>query len=295
MCRLLFLLDTTHKKNKILSFLAQSNNDKNNNIKTLPTVSPEFNVSVTSATSLRLQNHLDGFGLSWLDKNKKWNLYKKPFVYTEDKFIEKKIDSFDSNIIIGHIRNKTLSSPQLRNTHPFIYKNQIFCHNGCIENFLKNKSIIFEKINIKYKKCIKGETDSEYLFYFLLSCKDNICRRGGVADNSETLNSGDTVERVCTKRTNNNNDEEITENELLLDSFTFFFETLQKMNIFITANIIFSTNNSCVISRFIINPKSNDESLLLYYDNTDGLIITTEPITPNYHLIAENSIIIINL
>lgn len=58
------------------------------------------------------------------------------------------------------------------NTHPFQYNSYVFCHNGKIINFLKYKSLILKNIDNKYIEKIKGETDSEYIFFLLLTLDD---------------------------------------------------------------------------------------------------------------------------
>lgn len=45
----------------------------------------------------------------------------------------------------------------------------VFAHNGNIKNFEKYKKRIYSKINQTLRRFILGETDSEYIFYFLLS------------------------------------------------------------------------------------------------------------------------------
>jgi len=71
---------------------------------------------------------------------------------------------------------------------------------------LKTKRHLFRKF---YREIIDKILDELSLIKkFIRSKKNksikNICRRGGVADETETLNSGDTVERVYFNKNNNN-------------------------------------------------------------------------------------------
>jgi predicted glutamine amidotransferase len=213
------------------------------------------------------KQHLDGFGFGWLDKKNKWQHYKKSFVYTEDPHLEKNLDKMShSSFIVGHIRNKTIGDRSIENTHPFIYKNQLFCHNGVVRDFLIHKEKIMEKIDKKYRSCIKGETDSEHLFYLLLTCIDSIQQR---------------------------------EPTRLIDGFHLFFRILQEMNLCVWANIIFATDKTCIITRYVVQPtdkKPKKKARFLYYhDSEEGMIISTRPILKGSHLIKENSILQISL
>ena len=263
MCRLLFLLNHGEQTNKNLihSFLLQ----------TLETPNQEF-IQKTQIDTYTLHNkiikkHLDGFGFCWLE-NKKWNVYKNPVIYTEDKNLPKKIDKMvHSNVIIGHIRNKTIGDKTVNNTHPFYHKNMVFSHNGWVKDFANHKDKIIEKIDPKYKKFIKGETDSEYLFYLLVTCKDIIEKR-----------------------------KKDKESVVLENTIALFLDVLRELELDILANIIFATKNTCVIMRYSIQPKNKKKTpLLLYYDDTDGLIISTQPMTESSKLLKENSWIMIEL
>jgi predicted glutamine amidotransferase len=63
-----------------------------------------------------------------------------------------------SRILLSHVRKSTEGSISLTNTHPFIYKDWIFCHNGSIHNADRLVLPGFE---------YEGTTDSERFFKFL--------------------------------------------------------------------------------------------------------------------------------
>jgi len=178
--------------------------------------------SVTNKNTPGLENnrdfnfHLDGYGFIFYYNNK-ISIYKSSLLYKNDlnfNFIKEKFDK--SNIIIGHIRaTKTefIDNICYNNTHPFWFENNYWCHNGSISPFEEKYFLQF--INQKYKKSIKGNTDSEILFYIFLSIKDKV-------DNIE--------------KTWNN-----------------FFELLSQFKSAISANIVYCNDNYIYISRFINN------------------------------------------
>lgn len=254
MCRIFFIMNTKNKKEKIMNFLSQSTHK----VKNTPGVDNSYENS----------RHLDGFGFSWIS-GKQWKTYKSPVLHVNDAHFEKQVPSIvKSHIIIGHIRNKIYGNASKENTHPFFFKNQVFFHNGFVKDFMKHKSAIMGKINKKYHSHIKGETDSECLFYLFLTIKDMVYSPSMV-------------------------DQSMVE-QSMVDVSKLFFQTLKDMKLTCLVNIVFADEKYVVISRYSIlqKPTNKDSNLSLYYDNTDGIVISSEPITDNYKLFPENSILI---
>ena len=107
--------------------------------------------------------HTDGWGIAYLDQKGKFVIKKSPKAIFEDPESKKTLD-FKTNLLIAHVRKKSGSEISLKNTHPFKAKHSllgecVFCHNGAIED-----DIQFDQ---KYKP--RGKTDSERLFYSILS------------------------------------------------------------------------------------------------------------------------------
>ncbi|MBU0470689.1 MAG: class II glutamine amidotransferase [Nanoarchaeota archaeon] len=108
--------------------------------------------------------HDSGWGAAYLNKDKEWVLKKsiKP-IYDDPSLNE--IRKIKTNLFILHIRKKIGSEISHDNTHPFRSDDEqkketfIFCHNGFID----------EKITFDPKYELKGETDSEKLFYSILT------------------------------------------------------------------------------------------------------------------------------
>jgi glutamine amidotransferase len=252
MCRIFFLIRNNNLEQKakyIKSFLKQSDHTAKN---TPGLDNPYEHV-----------NHKDGYGFAWRNSNNvKWNAYKSPMLYKKDPWIKTHIkDIAQSPIIIGHIRNKTIGESKIENTHPFVYENQIFVHNGFIENFEMHRNKLLRKIAAKYKPHIKGETDSEVLFYLFLT--------------------------ICDKVTENNDT-----NKYKI-AFEKMFSSLKRMKLHFFANIIYANDKISVITRYSFFP--NKTQLSLYLDISNGILITSEPITPNSVEIEEDSVIVIQI
>jgi glutamine amidotransferase len=69
-----------------------------------------------------------------------------------------------STMVMGHIRNASIGGHSLENTHPFVDGNWAFCHNGTIDVH----SVFRQRLAPERRRRLKGETDSEVLFQWLL-------------------------------------------------------------------------------------------------------------------------------
>lgn len=107
--------------------------------------------------------HADGWGVAYLDQQGKLIIKKSTKAIFDDPTV-KKLYHLKTNLFIVHVRKKAGSEVSIKNTHPFKAKHAllgecVFCHNGVIKD-----EITFDP---HYK--IKGKTDSECLFYSILS------------------------------------------------------------------------------------------------------------------------------
>ncbi|KKL17931.1 hypothetical protein LCGC14_2480610 [marine sediment metagenome] len=104
-----------------------------------------------------------GWGIGYY-KNDNAKVQKQPIPAFESKRFQEIARSIRSEMFVSHVRYSTQGELSSENTHPFKYKNWIFAHNGNID--IRDK--LLECLNTKFKNAIKGETDSEVFFYWLL-------------------------------------------------------------------------------------------------------------------------------
>lgn len=148
----------------------------------------------------KIESLKDGYGIAWYQYNK-WNNYKNNIHHIHDTNYNDIINNIRSNIIIAHLRqvynNKNkknlLEEKIIENNHPFYYKDWVFVLHGDLffkgkDNVFKyqshHKEPIFKEIIIKllnhilpkYKKMIKGKTDSEIIFYLFLSMWEKLSK-----------------------------------------------------------------------------------------------------------------------
>jgi predicted glutamine amidotransferase len=146
MCRLLFYIPNNNPQKTLTTFLNQAKQVKN---------TPDLE------NILDTDFHLDGCGFAWLNENK-W--YCQKFVQ-----IPQSINLPESSLYVGHLRSQgdSIASPALQNCHPFVHDKYIFCHNGKIFDYAF--PILLEYIDPQLVPNIQGQTDSESIFYLLLS------------------------------------------------------------------------------------------------------------------------------
>ncbi|MBX3229461.1 MAG: class II glutamine amidotransferase [Labilithrix sp.] len=72
------------------------------------------------------------------------------------------------NVLVAHVRQKTIGPTRIENTHPFVQSGWVFAHNGT----LKDYEWIREAISIERRAQLRGDTDSEVLFAYVLTHLD---------------------------------------------------------------------------------------------------------------------------
>jgi predicted glutamine amidotransferase len=139
-------------------------------------------------------------------------------------------------------------------------------HNGFITDFEKCRTSIIEKISAKYISHIKGETDSEVLFFLFLTIRDSVMSTA-----------------------------EIAKDVLLMKTMKKMVSGLKRMRIEFFANIVYSDKTHAVITRYSYNT-GNIPNLSLYWNIIpDGIIVSSEPVGDSYKEIRENSIHVLDI
>lgn len=118
--------------------------------------------------------HADGWGLAVHSDQTGWELHRNPVRAGDcDRFKELAAHA-KGEILVAHIRKRTVGPIGLRNTHPFRRGEFIFAHNGTIPGVDQ----LVARTSVERAAEVEGQTDSERLFAFLLSRIDS----GGTID-----------------------------------------------------------------------------------------------------------------
>ncbi|CAN0534339.1 unnamed protein product, partial [Laminaria digitata] len=74
-----------------------------------------------------------------------------------------------AHTVIAHVRRATVGGTSIENTHPFHHGRWIFAHNGTVPNFPAVRDRMIGHIDPLLRNDIEGTTDSEHVFYYLIS------------------------------------------------------------------------------------------------------------------------------
>ncbi|MDP9033765.1 MAG: class II glutamine amidotransferase [Myxococcota bacterium] len=120
------------------------------------------------------RDHRDGWGLAVFDEEGGWRVDKGVACASEDARFHSLAVGSRGEMLVSHVRQKTIGETSLVNTHPFKRGRWVFAHNGTV----KDIAWLHEHSSAKRLAEVCGETDSELLFAWLLTCLD----QAGVAD-----------------------------------------------------------------------------------------------------------------
>jgi glutamine amidotransferase len=245
MCRIFFSINNPNISNSIFLFLQQSHLHIPNT-PYYPKTPPRENQ--------------DGFGFAWF-AGSAWDSYKNTKVYNEDPNIDKIVKKLHrKKIILGHLRRKLYGKISYENTQPFIYKKYVFMHNGYLSNFTENKSKLLKYVDPELIPEIKGNTDSEIMFFMLVSI---------FSKNVENI-------------------------ENLIFSIKKLFHILKILEIPNISNVVFSNGAISIACRYQYNMPNHKPYYSLYYDIENGITISSEPVSLHPVLVPKNSMMLIN-
>ena len=207
-------------------------------------------------------------------------------------------DTFaDYPLVIGHLRNAQLVdvpksiidgplSASPKNTHPFYHKNHVFMHNGRFDDahLPSMRQWFRENILPDYWQHVKGNTDSECVFYLLLS---TIKRREWIYRDIDMLEG-----KGCKSP---------SKSEELRDAVRECFRLLgSKFHLYI-ANFIYADKDYSIVGRLEKNATAQGKRVDSLYmaaasKNTKELLFTTEHLdkTQKYELVNWGTIFVIN-
>ncbi len=113
----------------------------------------------------------DGFGIGWYVPEV--NYEPVTFVSVNPAWSNRNLRNLAPKIktdcMIAHVRAASVGEVSESNCHPFQYKNILMAHNGGVENFSRIKRDIRTPLSDEMYNWIKGQTDSEHIFAYLLN------------------------------------------------------------------------------------------------------------------------------
>ncbi|WP_372365029.1 class II glutamine amidotransferase [Candidatus Uabimicrobium sp. HlEnr_7] len=125
-------------------------------------------VGTENALSIQSNYHSDGWGVAYYVQGVP-HIIKSIEAAVHDSIFQKISGVVSSETVVAHIRKATLGSKNILNVHPFQFGKWVFVHNGNIENFAQHRRPLLAMVAPELRRFILGQTDSEIMFYFILS------------------------------------------------------------------------------------------------------------------------------
>lgn len=125
-------------------------------------------VHAENALLQQSEHHRDGWGVAYYRADAP-HIVKSANTACDDELYRRVSSLVSSRTVLAHIRKATAGDADFLNTHPFQYGRWVFAHNGKIGHFDRVRPKILAKIAPEFRASIQGETDSECVFFLILS------------------------------------------------------------------------------------------------------------------------------
>jgi len=112
--------------------------------------------------------HPDGWGVAFYVDGSP-HVTKNPITAMGDQLFHRLSGVVSSQTVVAHVRKATRGDKTVLNCHPFQYGRWVFAHNGDVPDFERHRSALVDRVAPELRRFILGETDSEVLFYILMT------------------------------------------------------------------------------------------------------------------------------
>jgi len=137
---------------------------------------------ISEKNSLRKQSieHPDGWGIAYYDRGAIPEVAHGLGPAHSDPEFERVSNLLSSHAVLAHVRLASVGGVHRCNAHPFLHGAWAFAHNGTVTDFQQHQAALEAEIDVSFRSCIRGETDSERCFYIFmtrlraLACSDEL-------------------------------------------------------------------------------------------------------------------------
>ncbi len=116
----------------------------------------------------RGEKHGDGWGVGYF-ANDEPQLIRRPTAAAESPEFREVAHRVTSPTVLAHVRQASVGERLSANTHPFAFGRWLFMHNGTVTGFKHVRPSLLEETDPELGRRIAGTTDSEHVFFWLLS------------------------------------------------------------------------------------------------------------------------------
>lgn len=125
-------------------------------------------VEAENALASQSTKHPDGWGIGWFVDDDAYVVKSSNAAHACERF-QRASTRLTSHTFLVHVRRATVGVVDHANAHPFRFGRWLFAHNGTLFGFDRLRPWLEPQILPQLRPLILGDTDSEFLFYYLLS------------------------------------------------------------------------------------------------------------------------------
>lgn len=125
-------------------------------------------VAADNALGRQSDRHPDGWGVAYYVDGAP-HVTRSPQHALGDALFHRVSGVVSSDTVIAHVRKATQGGHTVLNCHPFQYGRWVFAHNGDVPDFAARREALLAEVSPRLRRFVLGETDSEVIFFMLLS------------------------------------------------------------------------------------------------------------------------------
>ena len=126
-------------------------------------------IAADNALARQSDRHPDGWGVAYYVDGAP-HVTKSPAHALNDALFHRVSGVVSSQTVLAHVRKATQGALTVLNCHPFQYGRWVFAHNGDVPDFVdQHRELLLQHIDPALRRYVLGDTDSEMIFYLLLS------------------------------------------------------------------------------------------------------------------------------
>ena len=125
-------------------------------------------LAAENALGAQSNAHPDGWGVAYYIDGSP-HVTKSPTHALGDQLFHRLSGLVSSETVLAHVRKATQGSNTVLNCHPFQYGRWVFAHNGDVAAFAHHREALLAEISPRLRRFVLGETDSEVIFFMLLT------------------------------------------------------------------------------------------------------------------------------
>lgn len=138
-------------------------------------------LAAENALGVQSNQHPDGWGVAFYIDGAP-HVTRSPSTALGDALFHRLSGVVASETVLAHVRKATQGDKTVFNCHPFQHGRWVFAHNGDIPRFEDLRASLLELVDVRLRRFVMGDTDSEVVFFVFLS---ELKRAAGAGERTE--------------------------------------------------------------------------------------------------------------